>query len=395
MTQTLPLGTRRSRYLLDWSAVASLAATEQALDALTGQIATFTRASIKTALDANGASRIVPHSLPAFQWTLDPVSGLMTPGVLLEDARTNVVLWSRDLTNAAWVKTNITPAKNQIGADGVANSASLLTATAGNGTALQAITLGSSARFQSAYVKRVTGSGTVNMTTDNGATWTAVTVTSAWTRVSIPTQTLANPTVGFRLVTNGDAIAVDFVQNENGTFPTSSIPTTTVAVARVADAWSFAFVQTAAMLSVAGLTLYDKIVATDNTIINSGLILGSAGVGDLNCIASMLAPGVVEGLMANASAQVTSQLSHAVVVGERVERLTTVTPAGVVTVSASINGAAVASATPSAANAWPTAFTNPTLYVGDQVSASRAGVFVVQSIRLASGIQTMATMRAG
>jgi hypothetical protein len=62
-----------------------------------------------------------------------------------------------------------------------------------------------------------------------------VTVTSAWTRVSIPTQTIANPTVGFKLATSGDAIGVFLVQNENGSFTTPGIPTTATSVARAAD----------------------------------------------------------------------------------------------------------------------------------------------------------------
>lgn len=162
-------------------------------------------------------------------------------GLLIEDARTNVVLWNRDLTNAAWTQTNITAALDQTGVDGTANSASSILATAANGTVLQTTTVGSSARWQSAYVKRITGSGTVNMTMDNGSTWTAITVTSSWTRVAIPTQTLANPTVGFRLVTNGDKIAVDLVQNENSdTFASSPISTTTSALARAADSVTFA-----------------------------------------------------------------------------------------------------------------------------------------------------------
>ena len=32
-------------------------------------------------------------------------------------------------------------------------------------------------QFQSAYVKRLTGTGTINMTMDNGSTWTAIPVT--------------------------------------------------------------------------------------------------------------------------------------------------------------------------------------------------------------------------
>ena len=170
------------------------------------------------------------YALP-YEWNTSAVC----QGIRVEEARTNVCLWSRDLTNAVWTKTNVTAAKDQTGIDGVANSASKITATAGNGTCLQAITLASSARYQSAFVKRITGSGTINMTLDAGLTWTPVTVTASWTRVEIPTQTLANPTVGFQIVTSGDAIAVDVSQNENGTFATSPIETFASTVTRAAD----------------------------------------------------------------------------------------------------------------------------------------------------------------
>lgn len=156
-------------------------------------------------------------------------------GYLPEEARTNIALWNRDLTNAAWTKSNATAALTQTGIDGTANSASLLTATAGNATCLQTVTLASSQRFQTAFVRRITGSGTINMTTDGGTTWTAVTVTSSWTRVEIPAQTVTNPQFGFRIVTSGDAIAIDGVQNETGAFGTSVMFTTSAAVTRTAD----------------------------------------------------------------------------------------------------------------------------------------------------------------
>lgn len=184
-------------------------------------------------------------------------------GLLVEEARTNVVLWNRDLTNAAWTASNVTVAKDQIGADGVAASASSLTATSANGTVLQAITLGSSARFQSAYVKRLTGTGTINMTMDNGATWTAIVPTASWTKLTVPTQTLANPTVGFRIVTSGDAIAVDFVQNENGAFATSPILTTTASATRAADVITLTGAALAAIQGANGWVL-----AQTNTLVN-------------------------------------------------------------------------------------------------------------------------------
>jgi hypothetical protein len=204
------------------------------LDASSGSssLVTFTRAS--TANYFNSSGLLVSAAIDAARFDYDP-STLAARGLLLEEARTNVVQRNRDLTNAAWTSTNVTAVKDQTGIDGVANSASRITATAGNGTCLQAITLASSARFQTAWVKRLVGSGVVNMTMNNGSTWTVISPTASWTRVSIPTATLANPTVGFRLVTSGDSIAVDFVQNENGAFATSEIGTTTASVPRSAD----------------------------------------------------------------------------------------------------------------------------------------------------------------
>jgi hypothetical protein len=198
-------------------------------------------------------------------------------GLLIEDARTNVVLWNRDLNNAAWTKSNITALKDQTGADGAATSASSLLATSANGTVLQAITLASAAAFQSAYVKRLVGTGTINMTMDNGATWTAITVTSAWALLSIPTQTLANPTVGFRIVTNGDKIAVDFVQNENGAFGTSPIPTTTTSATRAADGITLA----GTALTIANATDYSMVFQINNAVAGTDRTLIGAGGGGL------------------------------------------------------------------------------------------------------------------
>lgn len=161
-------------------------------------------------------------------------------GLLVESARTNLVLHNRDLTQSAWTKSNTTAAKTATGIDGVANSASTLTATATNGTVLQAVTVASAARTTSLYLKRRTGTGTVEITRNNGTNWTAVTSSinaTTWTRVTL-TSTLANPTVGIRLGTNGDAVDVDCAQDEAGSFATSPIVTGAATVARNADSVS-------------------------------------------------------------------------------------------------------------------------------------------------------------
>lgn len=194
---------------------------------------TFTRASTATYFDKLGVLRTAANNEPRFDY--DPAT-LEAKGLLIEESRQNLALWNRDLTNAVWVKTGCSVLKNQIGLDG-AVEASAITATANNATILQSITSTSAARITSAYIKRVSGVGTIQMTQNNGTTWTDITssVGGNWSRVEIPSSTLANPIIGFRIVSNADAIAVDFVQHELGSFSTSAIATTSSAVTRQAD----------------------------------------------------------------------------------------------------------------------------------------------------------------
>jgi hypothetical protein len=122
-------------------------------------------------------------------------------------------LWARDMTNAAWVASNVTVAKTQTGFDGTANAASSITASANNGTVLQTITLASSTVLYSADIKRLTGTGTLEMTVDGGTTWTAITgLTSIYQLKFIVQAAVTNPVIGFRIGTSGDSFAVDFNQ---------------------------------------------------------------------------------------------------------------------------------------------------------------------------------------
>jgi len=189
-------------------------------------------------------------------WQGAPIAAANLLGFRREAAATNNLLHSRDLSNAAWsTKTNITAAKTATGLDGIANTATTLTATAADAVILQPITLASAARCASAYVKRRTGTGTISFTQDGGSTWTDITAqinSSTWSRVQI-TATLANPSVGFKIGTSGDAIDVDCVQNEAGAVATSPIVTTTAAVTRNADSLTY---QTAGNIDFATGTMF-------------------------------------------------------------------------------------------------------------------------------------------
>lgn len=203
------------------------------LDFTTGTLdsrITFTRGSSGTYVDEDGLLQTAGNNVARFEWSAGVCLGL-----LVEEARTNLCLHNSDLTNAAWTKTNMTTSKTATGPDGQANSATIITATAGNATVLQSITSASAARATAAWVKRRTGSGTIQMTQNGGTLWTTVTVTSGWTKVSIPSATVTNPSVGFRVVSSGDAIDVAYVQCETGAYPTSSIATTTTSQTRSVD----------------------------------------------------------------------------------------------------------------------------------------------------------------
>lgn len=207
--------------------------------AFPGTAATFTRATSATCWSAAGLLLTVGTGVPRSTYT--ELTGATYLGYLAEEARTNNVIQNRDFTQAAWVMTTMTAAKDQTGIDGAATAASSLIATAGNATAAQTITIAAVNRAFSVYVKRITGTGNIDLAQD-GASFSTQSVASdgLWHRCTLVASQL-NPVLTIRLVTNGDKIAVDYAALEdNGggatTFPLSPIATTTVAVTRNADA---------------------------------------------------------------------------------------------------------------------------------------------------------------
>lgn len=161
-------------------------------------------------------------------------SGGSRIGVRAEVQIVNLALYSNDFSQSAWTKSNLTAAKTATGPSGRSNTASTLTATSANATALQSITSANAARRTSMFVKRRTGSGNIDMTQDNGSTWTTITVTSSWTRVNLAKVTSVDPTVGLRIVTSGDEIDVAYFQHEAWGVVTSPVETWASTVTRSA-----------------------------------------------------------------------------------------------------------------------------------------------------------------
>lgn len=135
---------------------------------------------------------------------------------------TSALLQSRDLSQAVWSKSaNMAAAKNQTGADGTANAASSITASAALQTISQTVTLASSTVVFSADIKRLVGAGTLEMSID-GAAFTDVTsqVGAGYTQIFITQAAVVNPVFTFRIGTSGDSFAIDFA---NHTTPANSI----------------------------------------------------------------------------------------------------------------------------------------------------------------------------
>lgn len=199
-------------------------------------------------------------------------------GALVDPAsKTNTMLYCRDFTNAAWVKTNTTATLNQTGIDGLANACSLLEFTADGATILQTITAAAAAGCTGFDVKRHTGTGTIEITRDN-VTWTNITSlinTDMFTTVAVENTSVTNPVVGFR-GTSGDKIIVDAGRNHLGTKLCEPIFTTTAAVTRAAEPLTY---QTSGNFSDTAGTILATFTPLYPGSWPSGAVVGKAGSG--------------------------------------------------------------------------------------------------------------------
>jgi len=204
---------------------------------------TFTRSTTATYIDSSGyvatMAAAATNDPTKARFDYNPTT-LAANGLLIEGAATNLLNFSETFattggTNNNWADTNLTRTSTNNTSPRNDATALQITASAANGTIISSAAMGTSAaRTLSVWLRRVTGTGNIQFTLDNGSTYTTQAITAVWVRYTFATTTAAQR-VGFRIVTSADAIEIWGVQLEAGTGASSYIPTTTAQVTRALD----------------------------------------------------------------------------------------------------------------------------------------------------------------
>jgi hypothetical protein len=235
-------------FIKDYQATGTLTADYSVGSGTASYTANRDDGSVSTYVDASGVIQLQPavDDTPRFQGGYYDATGFHAQrGLMVEAGETNRATYSGTPENAAWVKTNITADNDDAGSsspDGVATSNRLL-ATAANGTFVQAYPItGAAATYTaSCWLKRKTGTGTVNLgAVEDGTGKAAKTITTEWTRHSVTATTDGDdagkdPAFFLELASDTDAVYIYGMQLEASPYMTSYIPCATAALTRNAE----------------------------------------------------------------------------------------------------------------------------------------------------------------
>jgi hypothetical protein len=250
---------------LDW-------ATDRSLPAAYGPTPSFSRASTGTFFNSSGTLTTAAVNAPRFDHVYDGTNWV-SKGLLIEEQRTNINLYSEQFNNAAYSINQGVVTANQASSPDGNTTAENLTASSGtvNPYVYMALTTANSSVYTfSIYVKKNThdfvqvvlngvANGFANFNISSGvvgtlgaggsATSSIVNVGNGWYRCVVTYTTASTSGNGFiNLIGSATAgrgatftaagtesVYLWGQQLELGSFPTSYIPTTTAAVTRSAD----------------------------------------------------------------------------------------------------------------------------------------------------------------
>ena len=211
---------------------------------------------------------------PTATGTTTPIPATTLLGYLSETTGTQLVTPNaaiRLVSDASWAKVGAPTITTTTGVDGVANACNRITSIAGNTTILQTLASAATSRTFSVYIKRITGTGNIELCQD-GVTFTNINgslILGQWVRVQLNAN--VTPAIfGVRIVAATDAIEMDFMQfeaeNSIGTGATS--PMATTGLSRNPDALTW---PSASNINVAQGAAYSEFRGLAPFKINAGL----------------------------------------------------------------------------------------------------------------------------
>lgn len=205
---------------------------------------TFTRNSIATYFDSTGIMRVTTANVPRFDY--NPVT-LQPLGLLIEEARTNLVLQSAAIGITSWTNAAITATANNIAApDGTITATKLAGTGADSIASATSMTATAATTYTASVYLKADVATSINIfivdaVGGSGNTTTVCNVTTSWQRFTVTRTTSALTTAinmqigGANTFSTGETVYAWGAQVELGAFATSYIPTITTTVPRSAD----------------------------------------------------------------------------------------------------------------------------------------------------------------